>query len=64
VTAVEIDLLGGFAARVLFCLSQIAAWALFVTVAVPGFSGTPEGVEPIAIVSKVVEGIAVGLAVQ
>jgi len=46
----------------LFCLGQIAAWVLFVTVAVPGFSGTPEGIEPIAIVSKVVEGVAVVLA--
>src|SRR5262249_15764212 len=25
----------------LFCLGQIAAWALFVTVHVPGFTGTP-----------------------
>ena len=46
----------------LFCLGQIAAWALFVTAAVPGFAGTPEGVEPIAIVSKVVEAIGILLA--
>src|SRR5262245_21741185 len=26
----------------LFCLGQIATWALFVTAPVPGFSGTPE----------------------
>src|SRR5215813_8526859 len=31
----------------LFCLGQIATWALFVTMHVPGFAGTPEGIEPI-----------------
>ena len=46
----------------LFCLGQIAAWALFVTVPVPGFSGTPEPVETIALVSKAVELAAVVLA--
>jgi hypothetical protein len=45
-----------------FCLGQIVAWAVFVTVAVPGFTSTPEGVEPIAVVAKVVEGIAALLA--
>jgi hypothetical protein len=46
----------------LFCLGQIAAWALFVTTAVPGFDGTPEGVEAIAVVCKGVEALAVALA--
>ncbi len=39
----------------LFCLGQIIAWVLFVTVPVPGFSGTPEPVEAIALVSKAAE---------
>src|SRR5262249_12565427 len=43
----RISLLAG-----VFCLGQIAAWALFVSVSVPGFSGTPEGVEAIALVPK------------
>jgi len=46
----------------LFCLGQIAAWALFVSVHVPGFSGTPEGIETIALVSKAAELAAVALA--
>jgi hypothetical protein len=46
----------------LFCVGQIAAWALFVTVHVPGFAGTPEGIETIALVSKAVELAAVALA--
>src|SRR5262249_10453667 len=45
-----------------FCLGQIAAWALFVTVHVPGFTGTPEGIETIALVSKAAELVAVALA--
>src|SRR5262249_49912604 len=36
----------------LFCLGQISAWVLFVTVHVPGFAGTPEGIETIALVAK------------
>src|SRR5262249_5391079 len=44
----------------LFCLGQIATWALFVTLPVPGFSGTPEPIETIALISKAVE--LVGLA--
>ena len=47
----------------LFCLGQIAAWALFVTVRVPGFAGTPEGIETIALVSKAVELAGVALTV-
>ncbi len=39
----------------LFCLGQIATWVLFVTVPVPLFSGTPEPVEVIALVSKAAE---------
>ena len=46
----------------LFCLGQIATWALFVTVRVPGFAGTPEGIEPIALVCKAAELAAVALA--
>ncbi len=52
----RISLLAG-----LFCLGQIAAWALFVSVPVPGFSGTPEGIETIALVSKAAELIGVAL---
>jgi hypothetical protein len=48
----------------LFCLGQIAAWGLFVTVRVPLFSGTPEPVEAIALVSKAVEAVAIVLALQ
>ena len=47
----------------LFCLGQIAAWAVFVTVPVPLFSGTPEPVETIALVSKAAEALGVLLAV-
>ncbi len=39
----------------LFCLGQIVTWVLFVTVPVPGFSGTPEAVEAIALLSKAAE---------
>jgi hypothetical protein len=46
----------------LFCVGQIVTWALFVTVHVPGFSGTPEPVETIALVSKAAELIAIVLA--
>jgi hypothetical protein len=46
----------------LFCLGQIGAWALFVTAPVPGFAGTPEPVETIALVSKAVESLGVALA--
>jgi hypothetical protein len=53
----QIALLAG-----LFCLGQIAAWALFVSVHVPGFSGTPEGIETIALISKATELAGVALA--
>lgn len=46
----------------LFCLGQIIAWALIVTIRVPLFSGTPEPVEAIAILCKAVEAVGVGFA--
>ena len=46
----------------LFCLAQIVAWILFVTIRVPLFPGTPEGIETIALVSKGVEAAGVALA--
>jgi len=46
----------------LFCAGQIVTWALFVSVPVPGFSGTPEPIETIALVSKAVEALGVVLA--
>jgi len=46
----------------LFCLGQIGAWVLFVTLPVPGFAGTPESVETIALVSKAAEALGVLLA--
>jgi hypothetical protein len=46
----------------LFCVGQIGTWALFVTAPVPGFVGTPEPVEAIALVSKAVEALGVALA--
>src|SRR5262249_10685563 len=46
----------------LFCLGEIAAGALFVTVPVPGFSGPPEPVEATALVSKAVELVGLALA--
>ena len=46
----------------LFCVGQIAAWVLCVAVPVPGLSGTPEGIETSALVSKAAELAAVALA--
>jgi len=43
-------------------VAEQRGWALFVTVAVPGFSGTPEPVEAIAIASKAAELIGIALA--
>ena len=53
------------AMAVAFLAAQILAWVLFVTVHLPGFSGTPESIEAIALVSKAAEllGIAVGLPI-
>lgn len=48
----------------LFCLGQIVTWALFVTTALPGFAGTPEPVEAIALVSKAAELLGLALALQ
>jgi hypothetical protein len=46
----------------LFCVGQIVAWLLFVTARIPGFSGTPEPVETIALISKTVELYGAGIA--
>src|SRR5262249_31021647 len=46
----------------LFCLGQITAWALFVTVRVPGFAGTPERIVSLALVSMSAEHAAVARA--
>jgi hypothetical protein len=46
----------------LFCLGQIVAWGLFVSVSVPLFPGTPEPVEAIALVSKGIETLGLLLA--
>jgi len=48
----------------LFCLGQISAWALFVSIPVPGFAGTPEPVEAIALVCKAVEVVGVVVALS
>jgi hypothetical protein len=47
-----------------FCLGQIGAWALFVTLPVPGFAGTPESIETIGLVSKAFEALGVLLALS
>ncbi len=48
-----------------FLAGEVIAWLLFVTVRVPGFAGTPEPVETIALVCKASElfglGVALGL---
>ena len=46
----------------LFLAGEVAAWALFVTVRVPGFDGTPESIETIALVCKAVELIGLAIA--
>src|SRR5262249_55447200 len=46
----------------LLCLGEIMAWALFLSLPVPGFAGTPETIETIALVSKVAELAGVLLA--
>jgi hypothetical protein len=47
----------------LFLAGEVLAWMLFVTVSVPGFDGTPEPVETVALVCKATEllGLAVAL---
>ena len=47
----------------LFLAVEVLAWVLFVIAAVPGFSGTPEPVETIALVCKAAELIGLWLAV-
>ncbi len=47
----------------LFLAVEVVAWVLFVGAAVPGFSGTPEPVETIALVCKAGELIGLWLAV-
>ena len=47
----------------LFLVAEIVAWAVFVTIRVPGFMGTPEAVETIALVCKAVELFGLALAV-
>jgi hypothetical protein len=47
----------------LFLAVEVLAWVLFVSAAVPGFSGTPEPVETIALVCKAGELIGLWLAV-
>ena len=47
----------------LFLAVEVVAWVLFVSAAVPGFSGTPEPVETIALVCKAGELIGLWLAV-
>jgi hypothetical protein len=47
----------------LFLAVEIVAWVVFVTVSVPGFMGTPEPVETIALVCKAVELFGLVLAV-
>jgi hypothetical protein len=46
----------------LFMAGEVLAWVLFVTVRVPGFDGTPESIETIALVCKACELIGVALA--
>ncbi|HET8977245.1 MAG TPA: hypothetical protein VFN87_03745 [Solirubrobacteraceae bacterium] len=46
----------------LFLTIEIVAWVGFVTVPVPGFDGTPESVEAIAVVCKAIELLGVLLA--
>lgn len=43
---------------------QIAAWTLFVNTRVPGSAGTPEPVEPIALITKGAETLAILLALR
>jgi hypothetical protein len=49
-------------AAALFLIAQIIGWATFVTLHIPGFTGTPEPVESIALVCKAAELLGVILA--
>ena len=46
----------------LFLAFEIIAWVAFVSAPVPGFDGTPEPVEAIAVVCKAAELVGLGLA--
>ncbi len=46
----------------LFLAGEVVAWIVFVTVKVPGFDGTPESIETIALVCKAVELVGLALA--
>jgi hypothetical protein len=46
----------------LFLVTQIIVWAMFVVLRIPGFTGTPEPVEAIALVCKGAELLGIGLA--
>jgi hypothetical protein len=52
------------AIAVAFLSGQILAWMLFVTVHVPGFSGTPESIDAIALVSKAAELVGIGIGLS
>ena len=47
---------------VVFLVTQVVGWALFIVLHVPGFTGTPEPVEPIALVCKATELLGIALA--
>jgi hypothetical protein len=47
----------------LFLAAELVAWVVFVTVRIPGFMGTPEPVETIALVCKAVELFGLALAI-
>jgi hypothetical protein len=47
----------------LFLAVEVLAWVLFVSAPVPGFSGTPEPIETIALICKAGELIGLSLAV-
>ena len=47
----------------LFLAGEMVVWAVFVTVRVPGFDGTPEAIETIALVCKAAELLGLALAV-
>jgi hypothetical protein len=49
---------------IIFLTTQVAAWAMFIAVHVPGFTGTPEPVEPIALVCKAAELLGIALALS
>jgi hypothetical protein len=65
--AIAIALVTCPSARVLrfaavFLATQVIAWAMFIGVHIPGFTGTPEPVEPIALGCKATELLGIALA--